>query len=317
MSGAIHVRTRLTEDFTILANRLAQRPGSAVTVGVGLFINSMPDGTPITIEALQQHFDEGEAVISRALRELEAEGWLERRLIRLANGRLATRTYVYTLPELLGRRSDPALEPPEPEPTPAPPAVSTPAPAAADAPTEPAESCGQADQRGGAEPTDPSAPGGPASPASPQAAEVLTGLSSVDPRLLLTRKEIGRLAPGVDAWLTSGVHPERITSALTTDLPSELRTRPAHLLAWRLHELQPAPTPPPAPDLPPLQNCMSCDQGFRGTSPGRCPYCRHSPAELPALDAHPEPTSPAALRVAQRLTDRLGSVGQTAARLQS
>jgi hypothetical protein len=33
-SGVIHIRTRLTADFAVIANALAQRCGSAVTVGV-------------------------------------------------------------------------------------------------------------------------------------------------------------------------------------------------------------------------------------------------------------------------------------------
>ena len=46
-SGVIHVRTRLTADFTVIANALAQRRGSAVTVGVATYILSLPDGAPV------------------------------------------------------------------------------------------------------------------------------------------------------------------------------------------------------------------------------------------------------------------------------
>jgi hypothetical protein len=71
-SGVIQVRTRLTADFTVISNALAQRRGSAVTVGVAAYISSLPDGSSVTITALCEHFDEGEILISRALRELEA-----------------------------------------------------------------------------------------------------------------------------------------------------------------------------------------------------------------------------------------------------
>ncbi|MGA5199617.1 hypothetical protein ACPCDR_41220, partial [Streptomyces exfoliatus] len=57
-SGVIHIRTRQTSHFTVLANRLAQRAGSAVTVGVAAYILSLPDGAPITIAALCAHFAE-------------------------------------------------------------------------------------------------------------------------------------------------------------------------------------------------------------------------------------------------------------------
>ncbi len=287
-SGAIHVRTRLSENFTILANRLAQRPGSAVTVGVALFINSMPDGTPITIEALREHFTEGEAVIGRALRELEDEGWFERRILRGPNGRFRTQTYVYTLPELAHpETARPPLLPPEPEAEPQPepePEAAEPTPTPVPAPTVP-----PAEPAPGT-PAPPAAADPPAKPASPQAVSILTELGTRDPRLTLSHREIDRLAPGVDTWLTSGVQPARITSTLTTDLPTTFRTRPAAVLTWRLAELRPAPSPkPPAPAAPvePMQNCEDCDHGFRSPAPGRCPFCEHErrhPAPPPNTD---------------------------------
>ncbi|MFR9800518.1 hypothetical protein ACL02U_32170 [Streptomyces sp. MS06] len=97
-SGVIHVRTRLTADFTVIANALAQRRGSAVTVGVAAYIASLPDGSPVTIHALCAHFTEGEILVSRALRELEAAGYLERRRERTPTGQVRTRTYFYDVP---------------------------------------------------------------------------------------------------------------------------------------------------------------------------------------------------------------------------
>ena len=97
-SGVIHVRTRLTADFTVISNALAQRRGSAVTVGVAAYILSLPDGAPVSIAALCEHFTEGEILISRALRELEAAGYLERRRERGPGGQIRTRTYFYDVP---------------------------------------------------------------------------------------------------------------------------------------------------------------------------------------------------------------------------
>ncbi|MBI0320298.1 hypothetical protein JBF12_46630, partial [Streptomyces javensis] len=97
-SGVIHVRTRLTADFTVIANALAQRRGSAVTIGVAAYISSLPDGTPVSIAALCEHFTEGEILISRALRELESAGYLERRRERGPGGVIRTRTYFYDVP---------------------------------------------------------------------------------------------------------------------------------------------------------------------------------------------------------------------------
>jgi hypothetical protein len=94
----IHVRTRLTADFTVIANALAQRRGSAVTVGVAAYILSLPDGAPVGIAALCEHFTEGEILISRALKDLEQAGYLERRRERGPGGRIRTRTFFHDLP---------------------------------------------------------------------------------------------------------------------------------------------------------------------------------------------------------------------------
>ncbi len=98
-AGVIHIRTRLNGRFTVIANALAQRCGSAVTVGVATYILSLPDGAPVTITALCQHFQEGEILIARALNDLETDGYLERRKERGGGGRIRTRTYAHDVPE--------------------------------------------------------------------------------------------------------------------------------------------------------------------------------------------------------------------------
>ncbi|AXG55972.1 hypothetical protein SLCG_4817 [Streptomyces lincolnensis] len=103
----IHVRTRLTADFTVIANALVQRRGSAVTVGVAAYILSLPDGAIVSIAALCAHFDEGEILISRALRELESAGYLERRRERGPDGQVRTRTYFYDVPRGEGPQTPP------------------------------------------------------------------------------------------------------------------------------------------------------------------------------------------------------------------
>ncbi|MEC4020024.1 hypothetical protein [Streptomyces sp. H27-D2] len=120
-SGVIHVRTRLTANFTVIANALAQRPGSAVTVGVATYILSLPDGAPVSIAALCELFIEGEILISRALQELEDAGYLERRRERGLGGQIRTRTTFYNVPVAVavgvrgrGRPTPPPPAPPRP-----------------------------------------------------------------------------------------------------------------------------------------------------------------------------------------------------------
>ncbi|AOW88159.1 DNA-binding protein [Streptomyces olivaceus] len=256
-SGVLHVRTRLTADFTVVSNALAQRRGSAVTVGVAVYILSLPDGAPVTIAALCEHFSEGEILISRALRELEAAGYLERRRERLPSGQIRTRTSFYDVPGVRGRARPPGPPPHRPRPLPQP---------AAPVPDE---------------------PGTPApvlADADPEAIAVLTALRRVDARLVLSAREAARLAPAVSEWLAAGVAPREITELLTAGLPDRFRGRPAGVLAFRLRET-PLPGPPepivlPRPALLPFQTCDGCERAFRAPTPGHCRTCRdHLPGD--------------------------------------
>ncbi|KFF94830.1 hypothetical protein IQ62_45420 [Streptomyces scabiei] len=280
-SGVIHVRTRLTADFTVISNALAQRRGSAVTVGVAVYILSLPDGTPVSITALCEHFDEGEILISRALRELEAAGYLERRRERTPAGKIRTRTYFYNVPG-----GDPDLNP-DPDGPPEPPrprrprkqpataaVMSTPASVAVE---EAVAAPVQAEAEAGAKEPIPLAD----ADADPRAMAVLAALRRVDPRLVLSAREAARLAPAVTRWLTAGFLPTQITDHLTARLPNNLLVRPVGILAHRLKET-PLPLPAPAGSAEPLvrqavaamRNCDGCDRGFRSAEHSRCRDCR-------------------------------------------
>ncbi|MFE1773235.1 hypothetical protein [Streptomyces sp. NPDC059008] len=262
-SGVIHIRRRQTSHFTILANRLAQRAGSAVTVGVAAYILSLPDGAPITITALCAHFAEGKKAIAEALRELEDEGWLERRIERGPRGRIITRTFAYDLPGAVPEQPAVAAEQAVPE--------------------EPA-GIRETEPEPGQEPAAPPHPA-PSPEAAPEALGLLAGLHHRDRRLLLSEREITTLAPAVTEWLDRGVPEQEITAALTEGLPARFSRRPARLLAHRLTTLRPPARTdhPPQPDRPPvvpLQNCDGCDRGFRADRPGRCRDCRSGSPEV-------------------------------------
>ncbi|WP_432185780.1 hypothetical protein [Streptomyces sp. Tue6028] len=266
-SGVIHVRTRLTADFTVISNALAQRRGSAVTVGVAAYILSLPDGSPVSIAALCEHFTEGEILISRALRELEAAGYLERRRERLPAGQIRTRTYFYAVP---GGAPDPD-GPPEPG------KPRRPRKQLATAAATPASATVQETSQALAQAEAEALP--PLAEADPQAVAVLAALRRVDPRLILSEQEAARLAPAVALWLAAGVEAPQITELLTARLPDRFRTRPAGILAFRLRET-PLPAPPALahpverPAVLPFQTCDGCDRAFRAPEPGRCRDCR-------------------------------------------
>ncbi|MFH8490179.1 hypothetical protein [Streptomyces longisporoflavus] len=255
-SGVIHVRTRLTADFAVISNALAQRSGSAVTVGVAAYISSLPDGSRVSIAALCEHFTEGEILISRALGELEAAGYLERRRERVPSGQIRTRTYFYDVP---GGATDPDGPPTPPPPKPPRPTTEA-APAPARKESEKPVSLSDAD---------------------PRAVAVLTSLRRVDPRLVLSEPEAARLAPAVAQWLAADVAPAQITAQLTARLPDHFLTRPAGILAYRLRETPLAAPPPrplaenaPPPGVTPLQTCDGCERAFRAPDPGCCRDCR-------------------------------------------
>ncbi|MET8412207.1 hypothetical protein ABZV34_29580 [Streptomyces sp. NPDC005195] len=271
-SGVIHVRTRLTAEFTVLANALAQRRGSAVTIGVAAYIASLPDGTPVSITALCAHFSEGEILISRALRELEAAGYLERRRERGPDGQVRTRTFFHDVPRGPGRRTPPPPRPRRSAVSPAP-ATATPPEPARLAPPPPLRPEDTADRA--ATDTD----------ADPRSVLVLASLQNADRRLILSRREVAELAPAVARWLALGLGPEDITGLLTAGLPAHFRARPARVLAHRLREVPlppPAPTPPragpTAPAVHPWQTCDGCERAFRAPGPAACRDCRSQPA---------------------------------------
>ncbi|MFF4263944.1 helix-turn-helix domain-containing protein [Streptomyces virginiae] len=249
-----------------MGNHLLQhRALSATAIGIAAYVQSLPEGTPIGIKVLAARFPEGEIRIGSALRELEAHGYLERRRERLATGRVVTRTYSYNKPGSTAPTATPHPPPPrdrapaqEPQPEPEPRPEAEPRPE-----------------------TEPAAPPAAASTApDPAALELLAGLRRHDPRLLLSERDVRRLAPDVSAWLERGVTPDAVARFLSADLPAQMR-RPASVLAYRLTallppHLPPAPPPPETRDMrrpDPLQNCTGCDRAFRASRPGRCRTC--------------------------------------------
>ncbi|NXY93122.1 hypothetical protein HYE82_01530 [Streptomyces sp. BR123] len=246
-AGVIHVRHRHTDRFTVVGNHLAQhRSLSAAAIGLGVYIQSLPDGASVTAKALTLRFREGEITIRRALNELEAAGYLERRRVPLGGGRFATRTLAFDKPGCAAVR--------EPAPAALQPAEATPAQAAAAVPQAPA-------------------------------AGLLARLRLVDPRLILSVRDVQRLVPAVEAWLARSATPEQITRTLTANLPSAPVPihHPPRFLEHRLTALLPPPlpaAPPPPPRPAPLITCDGCERAFRSHAPdARCADCGPPAAE--------------------------------------
>ncbi|WP_329196010.1 MULTISPECIES: helix-turn-helix domain-containing protein [unclassified Streptomyces] len=285
-SGVIHVKSRHRKRFTVVGNHLAQHARlSATAIGVALYIQSLPDGASVNIKALAAHFPEGQIRMAAALRELEQFGYVERRVVRLDNGRMVTRTYYYEQPG--AEAEDPAETRPgrvRPAPVPEP----EPVPEAAGEAVEPDREVEEPEP----EPEEPdreaeeaeAGTGGPgAAPVAlhPATFDLLAGLRGLDPRLLLSERDVLRLAPGLSAWLARGIAPDVIARKLSADLPEPLRN-PAGILGYRLTAMLPPPLPAALPVVPvtrpdPFQTCDGCERVFRSKEPGRCRDC--SPGE--------------------------------------
>jgi hypothetical protein len=288
-AGVLHVRHRHTERYTVVGNHLAQHAGlSATAIGIGVHIQSLPDGASVSIKALSLRFPEGEVTIGRALRELETAGYLVRRRVPLGGGRIATRTFFLDHPGAVVRASmrggdlgavapvsTPAAAGDEPEALSAPELAAVPGAAEvsrADSVSAPART-----RRAAPEPVP--LPTGPA-------VDLLARLRLADTRLLLSERDVQRLAPAVEAWLARSATPDQITRMLVAGLPSEAVPirHPASLLEYRLTTL----LPPPLPAGPsctatvtslrqpvPLVTCDGCERAFRTHDPrALCRDCK-------------------------------------------
>ncbi|WP_406861298.1 helix-turn-helix domain-containing protein [Streptomyces sp. HUAS MG47] len=243
-AGVTHVRHRHDEKFTVVGNHLAQHPElSATAIGLGVYIQSLPDGALVGIKVLTARFREGASRIAGALRELETAGYLKRQVVRGWSAQLHTLTTWYEHPHPVDpvkrtrptprRQSPTSTSPPEPEVS----ALTT-----------------------------------ELQPAAP----LLAGLRQTEPRLLLSENDVRRLAPAVQTWLERGVAPQAVTRTLAGGLPPGTIRWPGRLLAFRLREWLPPELPPapPGPALPlPMQYCEDCHLAFRATDVDDCPGC--------------------------------------------
>ncbi|MFF4172028.1 helix-turn-helix domain-containing protein [Streptomyces sp. NPDC001744] len=107
--GVIHESVRHTTRFTVIGNHLAQHDAlSLVAIGLGVHIQSLPDGTPVGIKDLAARFPEGATRIAGALRELEVHGYLRRTRERTREGHIVTRTVFCNQPGRTRTPQEPA-----------------------------------------------------------------------------------------------------------------------------------------------------------------------------------------------------------------
>ncbi|MFJ6696075.1 helix-turn-helix domain-containing protein [Streptomyces sp. NPDC091272] len=282
--GVTHRNTRHRNRFTVVGNHFAQHTElSFLARGLGLYIQSLPDGVIIAIKFLSARFPESEARIAAALRELEAAGYLSRDRVRLPNGQVVTRTVFRNQPDAtpaptpaqapVPAPADPAevrehrparapvVAPPHPvdvpqrETTPAPDELpplwagfeDAPSPQPQQQPSAPAT------PERPARPTHPTRPTRPKlSPPTPRtfdperdqaARDLLVSLRVDDPRLTLADRDVHRLGPAVASWLERSVAPEAVRQELLKGLPDRPGS-PRALIEHRLTVNMPGALPP-------------------------------------------------------------------------
>ncbi|UQX00888.1 helix-turn-helix domain-containing protein [Streptomyces sp. RerS4] len=266
-SGIRHINREHRSRYVKIGNHLAQHRELSITaIGLATHIQSLPAGAKVTIKALAERFPEGEVRIATALRELERHGYLARYQERLPSGRVVTCTVSYNNPSALTSQADDDEPPPEP-----------PAPKRDRPEVRP-------------EPRLPEPDTDPAPEVHAEAASLLAGLRLRDPRLVLSERDVTRLAPAVAAWLERGLPPSAVAATLTGSLPLTPIHSPYGLLAHRLRELLPPRLPDPGTARPapadlridPLQACDTCERAYRSPTPGQCPPCTRREAAAAA-----------------------------------
>ncbi|CAM5742244.1 hypothetical protein [Streptomyces hirsutus] len=307
-SGVTHVREYQSDRYSIVGNHLAQHRALSLTaIGLAVYILSLPEGSPTDIRTLAERFPEGRDRIAFALRELEVCGYLARVWERTADGRMITRTYAYNAPVLTRERvhsvATSSAGSAVTAQVPATPASAVPPTALVlvDGPTEPVPAVDEEPR-----PAEPEAaePDPSLSEHYGKAVDLLAGLRRTDRRLMLSLRDVRRLAPYVIAWFDNGVGRADAIHALTADLPALVK-HPAGFLARRLRELLPPPLPSltepgkataqgnDAPSGPrPMADCEGgCNRAFRAPWPGAwCRDCRA--AALAAGRVPPAPPGP-------------------------
>ncbi|WP_223856501.1 MULTISPECIES: helix-turn-helix domain-containing protein [Streptomyces] len=271
MPGIRHINRDHHRRYVKVGNHLAQhRELSLTAIGLAVHIQSLPSGARVTIKSLAGRFPEGEVRIAAAMRELEHHGYLRRHQQRAASGRVVTCTESYNNPPALWAEARAAREAAPLEPAAARPQEAAPgpdpAPTSDEEEPDPEPAPGNAEQK---------------APARPEAYDLLARLRLRDPRLVLSKRDVERLAPAVSEWLDQGLPVAAVSASLTNGLPLAPIHSPYGLLLHRIRELAPArlpailPVGAARPDrvVHPLRTCPTCDKAHRSPTPGECPPC--------------------------------------------
>jgi hypothetical protein len=94
VNETIHRLKNKTGNFTIVLNEVFKRSDlSARTKGIYAYIMTLPDDRLICKQELYTRFAEGKAALDTGFKELEASGYINRRLLRDGQGHITATEY--------------------------------------------------------------------------------------------------------------------------------------------------------------------------------------------------------------------------------
>lgn len=258
-------RTKHTSAFVVIPNAITQHSELSLTARglLGLLL-SQPEHTAETVKSLTEDVVEGQARVTKAMKELQKARYVVCTNIQNERGHWSKHVAVYDTPQT----ETPKDETPKPGRTksrfsgleplrgknqgknpPVSPEVSD---VAAESATE----------EGGIAPKSEDETTG-------KAAGVLSRLGSAAPVMTLKASEVIKLAPLAAEWLARGATELQIRSELTEGLPAKVKS-PAGLVKDRLTRKMP---PVPVKAVP-LADCAECANPLpRGQMTGICGRC--------------------------------------------
>jgi hypothetical protein len=268
-------RTKHDRDFTVVPRAISQHADLSLTArGLLTLLLSQPEQTAETIKSLTADVAEGQMRVNKAMKELQAYGYIVVTNHQNERGHWSKSVTVYDVPQTEAPKDDSpkagrvkarisGLEPLRGKNQGKNPPTSE--------DTSPAAS---ADEAGGDASHDDETTG--------QAAGVLTRIGQSFPSLRLKPSDVMALAPVAAEWLRRGASELQIRGELTEGLPATVKS-PRALLANRLERKMP---PVPVKAVP-LADCAECSTPLpRGQEAGICGRCAGvAPAARPAETA--------------------------------
>ncbi|MGW1073240.1 hypothetical protein [Streptomyces sp. NPDC002537] len=258
--------------FSQISNEILRHPRlSSDAVRLLTWQLSLPDGVDEPLSKTAQQAGIKKTALTRAKRELAAEGYFHEWRQQGSDGLWTTRQLIssvrLTADQAVAVRDGGDL-PAEPEPEAGEPAVSPPA---VGPPT--GRSVGRSHENTEGETTS-----HPPHPLAERGAQALAAVCHTERRLRrISGRDVTRLAPLVGEWLLRGATLRDLREALTDGLPERIH-HPAGILRDRLTRKMPDPVPErlPQPLPQPLRACSGgCGRMFRPVADeGRCRGCR-------------------------------------------